>query len=323
MRFGVLLFVLLTSCVSLLGATPPASPDSVVIPPFQPVSLDSATHAMLWKLWVRAGADDPRWKNEIQPAREALRDKGDRALTFLLEQAVTRDPVEQLALEQIFPLFGEKALGALVLGADDTIPDKSALMLRILAYTKDRRIRPVLRKHARSPRTVVRLSAVEGLGILADTSAATLLIEVLQDTVPEVRRQAVIALGKILPSNGIAPLILALRDSVPAVRFAAVNALAGYGPAAVELLQQRVESSHGTLKALALEALGKIHAPASRALIQESLADLEPSVRATAYEALSYYPMDVRTINLLKEGLHDADAYVAAKAVEAVQRATK
>jgi len=149
--------------------------------------------------------------------------------------------------------------------------------------------RAVLEKVARFPEARLRAIAAALLGLRAEADSAPVLEALLADEEPFVRAQAVWALGRSLTGSGRAPAALvelARGGAAPAAPDAEPGA-ARVPPSVVgPLAPRRTSGRPGTLRSLALLALGKIGGEAALEILSSAARSDEGSLARIAAFAL-------------------------------------
>jgi len=149
-----------------------------------------------------------------------------------------------------------------------------------------------------------------------------LLVTLLQDENPEVRRTAAESLGKIGDRSPIPALLPVLIDAVPAVRAAAAQALGRIaGPAdedVIDGLARALQDPSDTVRQAAALALGDVEpSPGQLAFTSELLRASDVGVRRAAVRAL--LTLDTaQSADRLLPLLDDPDAEVRQSAVGAL-----
>jgi HEAT repeat protein len=152
--------------------------------------------------------------------------------------------------------------------------------------------------------------------------AVLLLLELLQDERPEMRRTAAESLGKIGDPRAIDPLLALLSDREAAVREAAVLAIGRVQPQVTDgvvlLLVQALKDPAESVSQAAAAAIGEIE-PSSRLLgpVVGLLRSSDAMIRRAAVRSLLQVDAS-RSIQALVEAGHDSDAEVRQGLVAAV-----
>ncbi|MGF1517187.1 MAG: HEAT repeat domain-containing protein [Nodosilinea sp.] len=129
----------------------------------------------------------------------------------------------------------------------------------------------------------------------------------------EARWFAARALGSFDRPEVIATLVSTFATTVDEdLRQAVAAALTQIGPAAIAALGQQLD--HPSLRPVAVQALARIHHPATVPLLLRVLADDRSPVRATALDALGTFA-DPATLTVMQRGLNDPSAAVRSAAI--------
>ncbi|MBI4510927.1 MAG: HEAT repeat domain-containing protein [Deltaproteobacteria bacterium] len=181
--------------------------------------------------------------------------------------------------------FGSAAVPPLLqLVAEDELPAARSWGARILGRIGDKAAVPALLQRLHDRHDVVRISAAEALGVLADRRAVKPLIELtLRDPAPQVRAQAAGALGKLGDARSMDVLVAALADPDHGARIRALEALEMLHPQDTSPLEGALRDPNLEVRrraALALERVGYLDARI------EELASDDPQVARRAYGAI-------------------------------------
>ena len=175
---------------------------------------------------------------------------------------------------------------------------------------------------------VVLLSILSLAGCVQDSPplsrerTVSLMLELLRDEAPEVRRVAVESLGKIGDPRAVDPILSLKHDPAAIVREASVLAMGRLKPTATEgvvaLLTQALEDPVESVRQAAVVAIGEIE-PGIR-LVQPVVGLLRSSdatIRKTAVQALLQVDASQSILALVAAG-RDSDAEVRQGIVAAV-----
>ncbi len=134
----------------------------------------------------------------------------------------------------------------------------------------------------------VRAAAARSLGALRDSRAVPILLGLLGDNDPMLRRWVVSALGRIGDAQAVEPLVGALNDSEPSVRGWAALALARFrDPRIIEPLLKAVKDPDAQVRVRAVLALRvAVNDPRVRAALQAAASDPDPAVQKKAKQVL-------------------------------------
>ncbi|MFO0877122.1 MAG: HEAT repeat domain-containing protein [Gemmataceae bacterium] len=239
-----------------------------------------------------------------------------------------------------------EAAHLLGIGQVDALPSRETLMKtletsdgqlrRAVASTLGRmgvEVQPILIKLLASEQERVRQGAAQALGIqgLPARSALPTLLRLLQDPSPGVRTQAAIALWSIegKPDQPLTVLNQVLKDVDHRDRWEAIEGIGRIGVEArpfikgiTEILVTALKDRDARVRVHAARWLwrrthqGRVVEP----LLQESLADRDPQVRAIAVETLAELPLDERPFAALFRALDDREVQVRLLAELAVSQ---
>jgi HEAT repeat protein len=190
----------------------------------------------------------------------------------------------------------------------------------------------MMRDGAHAPPSLISFSLVIGfalqLGCLQEAPAPSVersiavLMALLRDETPELRRTAAESLGKIGDRSAASALLPLLTDPTPSVRAAAAQALGRMADsrddAVITALIQRLEDSSDRVKQVAALAIGEIEASASQlGPVADLLRAPDVEVRRAAVRALLLVETRPFTEALLPL-LNDQDVEVRQGAVAAL-----
>lgn len=163
----------------------------------------------------------------------------------------------------------------------------------------------------------VRAETAKAFGKLKSSRAVVPLINVLQDEGNEVRRFAAEALGEIGDSLAIDPLITILDDSDYSVSYSAINALSKIGGSAIEPLAEALSSANPNVRWGAANALSRLGDQKVIKYLIRASDDSCADVRASIAETLGQFDSD-HVIETLASLLDDPDVNVRCCAVESL-----
>jgi HEAT repeat protein len=177
---------------------------------------------------------------------------------------------------------------------------------------------PKLREQLADPDPDVKIAAIKALAEAKDTVSVPTIIELLLDTVPDVRKQAAIGLGKIGDERACQPLAdFYNRERIEDVQDAGVRALLRLSNYAVRPLIGLLRSIRPVVRAGAARALGKLRARDAVEPLIWLLRDREPDVRLASILALRQIG-DERGLDAIASSAQDADPEVEAAAERAL-----
>lgn len=187
-----------------------------------------------------------------------------------------------------------------------------------LGATRDSRIVSLLEPLASDYWISVREGVAEALGELRDPAGVPMLIQMLGDEVPEVRRLAIVSLGKVGDARAVVALVdVALQD--PMFRFTASESVIRMGVGAVPALLDLLQGDDPGRTLEAVTILGRIKDRSAAEPVANLLNHKFATIRAQAAEALGQIG-EVKSANALIRSLADTDAAVRAQAAAALHR---
>ncbi|MBD3169912.1 MAG: hypothetical protein GF307_10550 [candidate division Zixibacteria bacterium] len=188
----------------------------------------AVTETELDSLWIRASSGGIRFRDEVQPAKDALVEHGEEAVDYLVDKMDTRGAREMHTLVDILGKIGSPAVDEVCgqLNSDDFY--RVRLATRVLGRIGDSTAVDCLLPHAGSPEYNIRSGVASALGKIGHSSAVETLKELSRDEDYLVRKSAVVALGKMPFDKVKEQLILCLSDDYYGVRYSAGRAFAGY-----------------------------------------------------------------------------------------------
>jgi len=191
-------------------------------------------------LFVIASSLDIKYKDQVQPAREAIAAMGGDVVPLLIDKLGTVHARERVTLEEIFKKIGKPAVPYLnnaLLRTDSLRLSRVALMLY---YLPDSSSVKNLMKVTGNKYYWVRYQSIRALGKIGDHRAVGAVQKALRDKNELVRTMAAWAGGQLIDKKLILDLIKALDDSYYGVRMASRDALVN---ASCELKTQYILSS--------------------------------------------------------------------------------
>jgi HEAT repeat protein len=146
---------------------------------------------------------------------------------------------------------------------------------------------PKLRTQLNDPDPDKKIAAIQALVDAKDTASVPLIIALLQDTVPDVRKEAAMGLGKIGDRRACQPLAdFYDKEKVEDVQDAGIRALVRLGRYSVEPLIGLLSSIRPVVRSGAARALGKLQARRAVDPLISLLRDRNQDVRMDAIFAL-------------------------------------
>lgn len=164
----------------------------------------------------------------------------------------------------------------------------------------------------------VREGVAEALGELRDPAGLPLLVRLLGDEVPDVKRVAIVSLGKIGDARAVGPLIeVALQE--PLLRYTAGESIVRIGKFAVPALLEILKGSDPSRVLEAVIVLGRIKDPSAADAVSTLLSHRFAIVRGHAAETLGQLA-EPKSSSALIRALSDQDSVVRAQAAAALLR---
>jgi len=177
---------------------------------------------------------------------------------------------------------------------------------------------PKLHEQLDDPDPDVKVAAIQALAEAKDTVSVTGIVELLQDTVPEVRKEAATGLGKIGDERACQPLAdFYDKEQVEDVQNAGIRALIHLSTYAVQPLIGLLRSIRPVVRAGAARALGKLQARDAVDPLIRLLHDRDKDVRRASIFALRKIG-DERGIDAIASLVQDADQDVERAAERAL-----
>ena len=146
--------------------------------------------------------------------------------------------------------------------------------------------------------------AAQGLGKSGDPDLVPVLVRLLDDERPAVRRRALVAIGKVAGGAEADRIAGMLDDPNHGVRFAAAGSLAEMGPAAVDAVALRVRGMSSTSKVLAAHTLGRLGGLRAAECLETLLHSADWAVRSAAVAGLAGLG-ETASADMAKQALSD------------------
>ncbi len=214
---------------------------------------------------------------------DARRVEAERVARPVLMQALAEEG-EDSAPSAIEPYVGPY-LEALAAGLASKLRGADRAALVTLLERRGTLVRT--RSRTRSVSPIRRLRAIEMLGGLGAVSAVDDLVARLDDPDGEVGRSAVRALGRAGSPDSVPALLALLDDDASGMPVHYITlALLRVGPAGAPQLESALLTHGPRGREAAANVLGWLSETASLAALRAALGDPEPTVRAAAVEAL-------------------------------------
>jgi len=146
---------------------------------------------------------------------------------------------------------------------------------------------PKLRQQLNYPDPDKKIAAIQALAEAKDTVSVPLMVELLKDTLPEVRKEAATGLGKIGDRRACQPLAdFYDKEQIRDVQDAGIRALIHLSTYSVEPLIGLLQSIRPVVRSGAARALGKLGARRAVGPLMSLLHDRDTDVRMDAIFAL-------------------------------------
>ena len=164
----------------------------------------------------------------------------------------------------------------------------------------------------------VKIAAIKALAEAKDTVAVPRIAELLQDTVPDVRKEAATGLGKIGDKRAAQPLAdLCNREELEDIQGAGFRALIHLSTYSVQPLIGLLRSARPVVRAGAARALGKLQARDAVSPLIWLLRDRDTDVKQAAIYALRQIG-DERGMDAIASMVQDIDPDVEGAAERAL-----
>lgn len=168
------------------------------------------------------------------------------------------------------------------------------------------------------PDADVKIAAIKALAEAKDTVAVPRIMELLQDTVPDVRLEAATGLGKIGDMRAAQPLAdFYDKEKIEDVQDAGIRALIHLGGYSIQPLIGLLRSIRPAVRAGAARALGKLQARDAVNPLIWLLRDRDTDVKQAAIYALRQIG-DGRGLDAIASLIQDADPDVEGAAERAL-----
>ena len=258
---------------------------------FLPIKLSAQdsleTAHIVDSLFIRASSGEVKYRDLVEPSKEALIEMGERAIPQMLTKLNTRDARERHTIVDIFKGIGEIAVKPLVDCLDSSNDYTRRLAIRCLGDIESPLAVEPLMMIAGHDDFRTRTGVMTALGKIGDQKAARTVVEGLSDSNEMTATAAAVACGKI--KQGIDPeaLILALNHRYYGVRYSAAGSLAEIGDEAVKPLIKYLKSGKTDLSTgYAIEALGKTGSKKALTVLKSMMVSDNWDIRAFTAEAL-------------------------------------
>jgi HEAT repeat protein len=180
---------------------------------------------------------------------------------------------------------------------------------------------PRLREQLYDPDPDKRVEAIQTLGEAKDTVSVPRIAELLEDSVPVVRKAAAISLGKMADQRAARPLAdFYNREQVEDLQMAALQSLVHLSTYSIDPLIGLLGSIRPVVRAGAARALGKLGAKRAVDPLIALLRDRNTDVRIDAIYALRHIG-DERGLDAIASLARDTDPEIARAAEQALSGA--
>jgi HEAT repeat protein len=233
------------------------------------------------------------------------------------------DPrVRAAAIRLIGELGGTEMIELLRAHTADPEPAVRAAAAHALGALGAMAAQPDLLRLMGDPHPAVREAAVMGAGEAGLRPLVPALVELLGDNEESVRRAAARALGTLRDRSAVPALLRAFDAAAPSLRDVITTALSRLDPEALRgLIDTLVESRDAAGRLAVARTLGRLRSPGAVEVLHRLCSDAEPTVRAAALEALGRCarfagpPPDI-VVQAVTGGMNDPDEVVRARAVD-------
>lgn len=234
-------------------------------------------------LFVIASSGEVRYRDMVEPAKDAIAALGTDAVPCLIDKFTTRSAREQWTVLRILERIGTSAVPDLVraLGRED-----GRVVQRVcwaLGNIRDSGAVEGLIGVGNHPRWQVRDQAVSALGKIGDQRGADVVIKALDDTVGQVRKSAVVSAGQLRLQQSAEKLVGLLGDDFYGARLSAVNSLLELDThLVVAVVADSLESEDEYVGNLGCDVLGMIGTDRAMELLVAQVTSPNPNRRAHA-----------------------------------------
>lgn len=238
-------------------------------------------------LFIRASSGEVKYRDLVEPAKQAIIDMGARAIPEMLTKLKTHDAREMLTVSDIFKGIGEKAVDSLCVRIKSNDDFVRRLAIRCLGEIGSSKAVGPLIAGSDHEDWRTRSGIMTALGMIGDTSSAATVMGGLDDSDELVVTAAAVACGKI--KDGVDPqkLVIALNHPYYGVRYCAMNSLVLIGDPAIQPLIDFLSSGRWqTGLVYAVEALGQIGIKKALPIFESFIKSEDWSLRASVAEAL-------------------------------------
>lgn len=301
-----------------------------------PVFGEQQEQAVLDSLWIRASSGEVRYRDLVEPSKQALVEMAEQAVPYLVGELDTRSAREMHTLVDIFKRIGSPAVEDLVEALSSDNHDVVRLACRCLGPIEDEKATEPLLNLLGEDDFRVRAAAVKAIGEIGDSIATEQVIGMLTDSTETVRKSASVALGKIGDREAVEALIAALGDEHFSVRYTAVTSLVSFSPEANDKLLRELESlltkrqtgdlaqEENSRLYFVVQCLGEMKERNALPLLREVLmVEDDWACRAFAAEALGEIG-EASTLSSLKEAKkRETNPFALTKIKSAIERLKK
>jgi len=256
----------------------------------QAAPLDPATQKIYQKidsLFVIASSGELKYRDQVDPAIEAIAKLGAPAVPHLIEKLANKSARDRLTIISIFTKIGSAA----VPGLTDALGRPDWLVVQRICWAlgdiKDSAAVGPLKQVAHHPNWQVREYSIRALGNIGNLKGLPTVISAFNDSLGPVRKAAAFASGEIKDASAIPMLVRTLGDDFYGARFDALEALMFFDTNEVITCLRDSLPDASNLKAnLICQALGKIGNGDAMNILNAELDSDKPERRTFAAVAL-------------------------------------
>lgn len=278
-------------------------------------------------LFVIASSGELKYRDSVEPAKQALAELGAEAVPRLVDKLTTSDARERLTVIRILAKIGAPSLPHL---RKSLVTLENPLQIKRICWALGdmgevaSAAIPELVATTAHPDWQSREYAVRALGKIGDTISQSYVIDALSDPIGQVRKSAAWSAGRLRAGENAKILVAALADSFYGVRLNAADALTLIGPEVAQDLMAFAASEDTRVGDLACETLGRACADSLESSVATFLFDAlregRPLRRASAAFALGECADSTAPTILQSLRLTESHPYVIQMIDEAVER---
>ena len=198
----------------------------------------------------------------VEATRGAILARGQDGIPLLVEQFQSKDRIMfRLALQTAREFPGSEVDNTLVSELNSATPDRAALIVQAMADRPDTVVLAAVLKAAEAGPKEVRLSAIDALARIGDSSCLDSLLKIALDADADISQSAKLTLAEI-PSEEIDTQILALLQNASGKSYPLLLQLVGQRRIdAVPDLLKAIDNSDKEVRSAAIIALGETVRP--------------------------------------------------------------